>query len=166
MRDNGAETARPRRGVELDEEELWEFLAGAHTGVLTTLRRDGRPVSLPTWFVVRERQIYVRTPRSAAKVRRIEADPRASFLAETGLAWAELRAAELDVRASILPPGEEAAALAAALDEKYRDFRPDSEAVPAATNRHYQDRLIIRLEPQGDPVSWDNRKIRPNRGRR
>ena len=38
-------------GVRLSEEEAWAELATAHTGILTTLRRDGRPVSLPVWLV-------------------------------------------------------------------------------------------------------------------
>ena len=38
--------------VRLSDEEAWAELAAAHTGIFTTLRRDGRPVTLPTWFVV------------------------------------------------------------------------------------------------------------------
>lgn len=147
-------------GVKLDQDEVWEFLAGAHTGVLSTLRSDGWPVALPTWFVARERRIYVRTPSGAAKVRRIKRDPRASFLAETGKAWAELRAVQLAVRATILPEGDESAAAISALDHKYARYRPPDESLPEAISRHYQQRLIIRLDPDGPPLSWDNAKIR------
>ena len=51
-----------RMGVRLTEDEAWAELAAAHTGILTTLRRDGRPVPLPVWFVALDRTIYVRTP--------------------------------------------------------------------------------------------------------
>ena len=37
-------------GVRLDDDEAWAELDAAHTGILTTLRRDGWPVSLPVWF--------------------------------------------------------------------------------------------------------------------
>jgi PPOX class probable F420-dependent enzyme len=147
-------------GVRLDEEAVWFFLERAHTAILTTLRRDGWPVSLPTWFVTHDRRLYVRTPRSAAKVRRIEHDPRVAFVVETGLAWAELRAVELSAQARILDEGEEAADATAALDVKYADYRPREAALPAATTRHYDERLIIRLDPVGEPISWDNAKIR------
>ena len=46
-------------GVRLSEEEAWAELGAAHTGILTTLRRDGRPVSLPVWFATVGRRIYV-----------------------------------------------------------------------------------------------------------
>ncbi|HEX4530444.1 MAG TPA: pyridoxamine 5'-phosphate oxidase family protein [Acidimicrobiia bacterium] len=53
-------------GVRLSEDEAWAELDAAHTGILTTLRRDGWPVSLPVWFATIGRQIYVRTrPRRA-----------------------------------------------------------------------------------------------------
>ena len=49
-------------GVRLNEDEAWVELDTAHTGILTTLRRDGRPVSIPVWFATVGRHIYVRTP--------------------------------------------------------------------------------------------------------
>ena len=55
-------------GVRLTEDEAWAELAAAHTGILTTLRRDGRPVPLPVWFVALDRHVYVRTPARTRKV--------------------------------------------------------------------------------------------------
>ena len=82
-------------GVRLTEDEAWAELAAAHTGILTTLRRDGRPVSLPVWFVALDRHVYVRTPARTHKVGHVEHDPRATFLVERGERWAELCAVML-----------------------------------------------------------------------
>ena len=38
--------------VRMTSDEAWEFVAAAHTGILTTLRADGFPISLPVWFIV------------------------------------------------------------------------------------------------------------------
>ena len=77
-------------GVRLTDDEAWAELAAAHTGILTTLRRDGRPVALPVWFAVLDRRIYVRTPAGTHKVGHVRHDPRATFLVERGERWAEL----------------------------------------------------------------------------
>ena len=37
--------------VRLDNDEVWAFVSTAHTGIFTSLRRDGFPVPVPTWFV-------------------------------------------------------------------------------------------------------------------
>ncbi|MGH7336515.1 MAG: pyridoxamine 5'-phosphate oxidase family protein, partial [Myxococcota bacterium] len=78
-------------GVRLTDEEVWEFLATAHTGILTTLRRDGTPIALPMWFVALDRAVYLRTLVGSKKMARIRRDPRVGFVAESGLRWAELK---------------------------------------------------------------------------
>ena len=54
--------------IRLSEDEAWDVLGKFHTGILTTLRRDGTPVSLPVWYVVDERTIIVKTPPRTKKV--------------------------------------------------------------------------------------------------
>jgi nitroimidazol reductase NimA-like FMN-containing flavoprotein (pyridoxamine 5'-phosphate oxidase superfamily) len=83
----------------MTEDEAWDMLEHAHTGILTTLRHDGRPVALPIWFVVIDRRVYVTT--RGKKVVRARNDSRASFLVESGDRWAELRAVHVDCRATV-----------------------------------------------------------------
>ena len=45
----------------MTDDEIWSFVTDAHTGIMTTLRRDGYPISLPLWFACLDRQIYLRT---------------------------------------------------------------------------------------------------------
>ncbi len=75
--------------IRLTPEEAWDFVEGAHTGILGTLRSDGMPIMLPIWFVVIERRIYVRTSADSKKAKRARRDARASFLVERGERWAE-----------------------------------------------------------------------------
>ncbi len=50
---------------------------GAHKYcTLVSYRRDGEPVATPVWFGLQAGTVYVRTDATAAKVRRIRADPR------------------------------------------------------------------------------------------
>jgi len=122
-------------GVRLSEEEAWEAIAAAHTGVLTTLRADGTPVALPVWFVALDRAIYVSTPARAKKVARVRNDPRASFLVESGERWAELRAVHLSGAVAVVDDRAMVDAVAAALDVKYAAFRTASAAMPCGTRR-------------------------------
>ena len=94
-------------GVSMSEDESWAFLARGHTGILTTLRRDGWPVALPVWFAVDDRCVYVGTPSQTRKLARIAHDDRGSFLVETGHEWAELAAVHLPVRALVLDEEED-----------------------------------------------------------
>jgi PPOX class probable F420-dependent enzyme len=153
-------------GVRLGEEEAWVELEHAHTGILTTLRRDGRPVSLPVWFAAFDRKIYVRTPAKTRKVAHVRNDPRATFLVERGERWIELCAVMVYADVELLDPGEEYDAASAAITAKYAGFGMDSEAmggkkVPDATKEHYAGRsAVLRLTPTERPVTWDNSRLR------
>jgi nitroimidazol reductase NimA-like FMN-containing flavoprotein (pyridoxamine 5'-phosphate oxidase superfamily) len=146
--------------VRLTEACCWKVIAESHTGILTTLQREGWPVSLPVWFCVIDQTIYVRTPLASRKVARIRSDERACFLVESGRAWSELRAVELRVVAEIVEAAETIARAESALNAKYEAFRPRREAMPESSRRHYgRGNAIIALRPAGPPLSWDNRRI-------
>jgi PPOX class probable F420-dependent enzyme len=148
-------------GVRLSEDEVWAELARAHTGILTTLRRDGMPVSLPTWFVVSDQRVYVRTMESTKKVAHVERDPRATFLVERGERWAELCAVMLTTRVVLHRDGDVLTRVLDALDEKYAAYRTASVAMPDASREHYADpAVVLELVPTGAPVTWDNSKLR------
>ena len=141
--------------IRLSEDEAWEMLAAAHTGIFTTLTSAGWPVSLPVWFVVHEREIYVRTPAQAKKLARIRRDDRGCFLVEQGEQWAELKAVELPVRAAIVEDVD----LNEMFDAKYGGFRTSRREMAAATKAHYSGMTLVRLTPAGKFLTWDNSRI-------
>ncbi len=149
-------------GVRLSEDEAWEMLAASHTGIITTLRRDGWPISLPMWFAVIDRKIYMRTLAASKKALRIKRDERACFMVESGEAWKDLAAVVVPVRASLIDPAsEEARRALAAMGEKYKGFGLPQKQVPEATRKHYSaSSVVIRLDPAGAMISWNNAKIR------
>jgi PPOX class probable F420-dependent enzyme len=146
-------------GIRLSDEEAWQALAAAHTGILTTLKADGAPVALPVWFVVHERTIGISAPSRTRKIGRVRQDPRGSFLVESGERWAELRAVHLNGRIEIVEDPAVSAAIAEALDAKYAAFRTPTEAMPDVARAHYRGRSILRLHPEGRILSWDNARL-------
>lgn len=149
-------------GVRLSEDEAWGLVGGSLTGIVTTLRRDGFPVSLPLWFVVLDREVYFRTRAASKKVARVRNDPRAGFLVESGERWAELAAVSFTATASVVEDGELVSRVLAGLGQKYAGRGPGRpDALPEATVRHYAaEEAIVRLTPVGAPITWNNAKIR------
>ena len=145
--------------LRLSPDEAWGFLDRAHTGILTTLRSDGSPVALPVWFVTLDRTICIGAPAGTKKIMRVRRDPRASFLVEQGERWAELQAVHVSGRIEIVSDEDVVTRVTWALDEKYQEFRTASAAMPEATRKHYAQRTILRLHPEGRILSWDNRRF-------
>ncbi len=148
-------------GIELSDDQLWEFLSECHEGALTTLRSDGWPVALPVWYVVKDKAVYLRTRPATKKLVRIRNDPRSSFLVSSGARWAELKAAVLTCRAVIVEEAAAHAEVLALFDEKYAAFRTAPAAMPSSSQKHYKgEPVIIRLDVVDAVLSWDNSRLR------
>ena len=146
--------------IRLSSEEAWAAVDAAHTGILTTLRADGRPVTLPVWFVVADRTSCMSTPARSKKVLRVRHDPRAAFLVESGTQWRALTAVHLSGNVHEVPDEAERQAVKAALDEKYRAFRLRPDAMPSTARATYADYTILRFVPDDRVLSWDNSRLR------
>jgi nitroimidazol reductase NimA-like FMN-containing flavoprotein (pyridoxamine 5'-phosphate oxidase superfamily) len=158
-------------GIDLDEDQLWAFLAQGHEGTFTSLRSDGWPVSLPVWYVVEDRTVFLRTRPKTKKVARIEHDPRCSFVVSSGTRWADLKAAVLTCRAVVVEAGAGAGAGAETdlvrsvvldlFEEKYASFRTPAAAMPPSSQKHYKgEPVVIRLDIVDAVLSWDNSRLR------
>jgi len=68
------------------EQRLLALLAGSHTGVLTTLKRDGRPQLSNVGYVFdpESRLIRISVTAGRAKTNNLVRDPRASFYTTAG----------------------------------------------------------------------------------
>ena len=144
----------------MTDDEIWSFVTDAHTGIMTTLRRDGVPISLPLWFGCLDRRIYVRT--RGMKLQRIAHDPRASFLVEAGERWADLKAVHLTGRAEIVDLDDELGRrFRDEIDRKYAAYRTASEEMPEATAKHYATAMngVVRFTPDDRVLNWDNAQL-------
>ena len=149
-----------RPSVRLNSEETWDLIRESHTGIFTTLKRDGMPISLPVWFIVLDNTIYIRT--GGRKLQRLEHDPRCGFLVESGLKWAELRSVHITGRAEFVERTPDFDARFTAENErKYDPFRSARSAMPATTREHYEatQQFIVRIVPDARILTWDNRKL-------
>lgn len=145
--------------IRLTAEEAWGEIAAAHTGILTTLRRDGMPIALPVWFVAVDRTIAMMTPAGTKKIARVSHDPRASFLVESGRRWADLRGVHLTGRVEIVTDETTMHRVEAAVFEKYAAFRPALDSLPTATQAYYAKQVILRFVPESRVLTWDNSRI-------
>lgn len=148
-----------RRGVRMTEGEAWDFIEQAHTGIFTTLRRDGVPIALPVWFATLDRRIYLVT--RGKKVQRVARDARSSFLVEAGERWAKLQAVHLTGRSSIIEPSDDLERrIAEQMAFKYDAFRTAPKDMPTTTKEHYAKAgATIELIPDERIVSWDNHHL-------
>lgn len=150
-------------GVQLDQQELEEFLTNSHTMILSTLRKFGEPFMTPLWYVYMDGAIYFSTPSRSSKVARLKRDPRACCLIEEGDHWIDLKAVVINGTAEFLEQdGDEAERYRRLSTSKYADFRPQMKKAPDATKKHYyRGSTLIKLKPNSQEIrSWYNRKIR------
>lgn len=151
-------------GVTLTQEEIDEALASSRTCIVTSLRKDGMPVSVPMWFAYIDGSLYFRTPGQAKKVKRLDNDQRVCFLVESGEVWAELKAVMITGRVEVIEDDDMRATFEAAMAAKYSTATTPREKMPDATKKHYTANRsrIYRIVPEEGkrPVTWDNKKIR------
>lgn len=146
--------------IRLSRDEAWAVLDTSHTGIFTSLRADGVPITLPVWFVAIDERIYIDAVARTKKVARIRRDPRVSFLVESGERWRDLRGVHLTGTARIVDDEDLVERVHAALREKYAGFAGDRAAMPAETRRHYEiEHLVIEIEPDERILSYDNARI-------
>jgi nitroimidazol reductase NimA-like FMN-containing flavoprotein (pyridoxamine 5'-phosphate oxidase superfamily) len=146
-------------GFRLSHDEIWAYVRDAHTGILTTLRRDGVPVAMPIWFAAVDEAIYVNT--RGKKLQRVRNDPRASFLVESGVAWSELQAVHFTGIVDVVEPDAGLlAALDAEMSRKYDAHRTDPAAMPEPVAAAYGAGMRwLRFRPDQRVLSWNNRAL-------
>jgi PPOX class probable F420-dependent enzyme len=149
-----------QRSVRMSRDEAWDVLAGAHTGILSTLRRDGMPIALPVWFVALDRRIFVSGPAHTKKFARLRHDPRVSFLVESGTRWSELRGVHMTGRAAVVDEAELLDEISVAMQAKYGAFRTPRAAMPDETRARYETAATtIEILAEERILSWDNARL-------
>lgn len=68
-------------------EEAQSMLAKANPAVITSLRADGQPVSVATWYLFEDGRILVNMDASRKRLDHLRADPRVSLTALDQESW-------------------------------------------------------------------------------
>jgi nitroimidazol reductase NimA-like FMN-containing flavoprotein (pyridoxamine 5'-phosphate oxidase superfamily) len=147
--------------IRLSRDEAWEELAGAHTGIFTSLKSDGTPITLPMWFVALEERIYFSAPARTKKVARLRRNSRCCFLVETGTYWRELKAVLLTGNANEVTDEETKRRVREALDAKYESYRTKHSRMPEETRSVYESpaRVTFEMVPDERILTWDNARV-------
>jgi PPOX class probable F420-dependent enzyme len=145
----------------MTRDEAWARLATTHTGIVTTLRRDGMPIATPMWFAVHDGAVYFGTPSKSKKAARLRRNPNVGFLVEGGQRWAELWAVHLTGVATIVDDAETVEAVGAVMAVKYAGFSTPRSEYPEDARRFYEadTRLLYRIDAEERIISWDNTKL-------
>lgn len=123
--------------------EVRHFLAAMRVPcVLSTLRRDGAPITSSTWYGFSpEGEVIIATPAARNKARNVRRDPRISLLVDTR--DMPYRGVAIEGRGEILPDPE--GRLLGAIVERY--LGPADAAQMLARLDTQDERVIIRLRP-------------------
>ncbi|MFQ5382577.1 MAG: pyridoxamine 5'-phosphate oxidase family protein [Dehalococcoidia bacterium] len=134
----------------MSPEFLASFLKEPHTGVIATLRRDGRPYTVPVWWLHDEGVFWLTGTYSRVWCKQIFHDRRVSLCIEAGAP--EPGHVGVDgIAAPFEPPDFDIWPMSRRLAEKYvgRGDPSRAEAVEAFfANMQTEPRLLFRLEPK------------------
>jgi PPOX class probable F420-dependent enzyme len=160
----------------LSAEDTEAFLAEPHIGVLASLRRDGRPYTVPVWHLWDGEHVWISGTESRVWCRQLMHDPRISLCVE---AMAPVPAhVGIDGTAEVLrPPDFDIWPISRRLVEKYvgaagrtarsgsgdaDDSSSDAAVDAFFANMQTEPRLLIRVTPE----VWRAIDMRVYRGKR
>jgi nitroimidazol reductase NimA-like FMN-containing flavoprotein (pyridoxamine 5'-phosphate oxidase superfamily) len=147
--------------IRLSREQAWEELARAHTGIFTSMKADGTPITIPIWFVVLGERVYFNAPARTKKIGRLRGNPRCCFLVESGVFWRELKAVLLTGDARELTDEASKRRVRGALEAKYGAYRSRRATMPTETRSVYEapGAVMFELVPDERILTWDNARI-------
>jgi nitroimidazol reductase NimA-like FMN-containing flavoprotein (pyridoxamine 5'-phosphate oxidase superfamily) len=147
--------------IRLSRDEAWQELTSAHTGILTSLKADGTPITLPIWFVVLGERIYFSAPTRTKKIARLRRNARCCFLVESGTFWRELKAVLVTGNAHEVTDENTTQRVRDAFDAKYDRYRSQRSSMPDETRSVYEapGRVTFEIVPDDRILTWDNARI-------
>jgi nitroimidazol reductase NimA-like FMN-containing flavoprotein (pyridoxamine 5'-phosphate oxidase superfamily) len=147
--------------IRLSKDEAWEEFARAHTGILTSIKADGTPITVPMWFVALDERIYINAPARTKKIARLRGNPRCCFLVESGTYWRELKAVLITGNAREVTDEAAQRRVREALDAKYDRYRTQRSNMPEETRSVYEAPGVVMFEivPDDRILTWDNSRL-------
>jgi PPOX class probable F420-dependent enzyme len=122
---------------------LEQFLRQPHIAVLATLRSDGRPYTVPIWWLWKDGAFWLTGTTSRVWCRQLQRDPRASLCIEALQPVAGHVGVDGNVEAKLLPDFD-IWPISRQLVDKYVPDDPDA----LFANMRTEPRLLFRLTPE------------------
>jgi PPOX class probable F420-dependent enzyme len=125
-----------------DEDRRTFLLAGTRTGVLATVRADGRPHAAPVWFTLDGDDVIFTTNEETVKGRNLLRDSRAVFVVDDGAP--PFSFVTIEGRAELSYDPDERLHWATALGGRYMG---EERAVAFGERNAVPSELLVRLRP-------------------
>jgi PPOX class probable F420-dependent enzyme len=131
--------------MKMTQPQIDEFLATTRLGMLTTLREDGSPVTVPVWFEWDGETVRIFSSVTSPKLRRIGRDPRATLLAPNHIDEPEAWVA-FDGEIAVSEHG--AFELAERMAQRYWDMtNPERQATVASWREAAPHLRVLSMRP-------------------
>lgn len=143
---------------------LEQFLQQPHVAVIASLRADGRPYTVPVWWLFHDDAFWLTGTVNRVWCRQLKADPRCSLCIEA-LSPVAGHVGVDGVASALERPQFDIWPLSRMLAEKYvgRGDKSNADAVEQFfANMRTEPRLLFRLQPQ----TWRVIDMRVYRGKR
>ncbi|MBI3744899.1 MAG: pyridoxamine 5'-phosphate oxidase family protein [Chloroflexi bacterium] len=152
-------------------QEIDEFLHNQRTLILSTVKKDGAPVSHALWFFYTGDAIYVNIQAKSFKYKNILHDNRVCALVEAGEQYLQLRGVMVQGRATKVDDPVEKTKVDVERDAKTARIGDGMESMPAWFHESRSkrldrgDRVMLRISLD-KVTSWDFSKVREHYAKR
>jgi general stress protein 26 len=149
----------------LTPEEVHEFLQNQRTLIVTTLKKDGAPISHAMWFTYLDDAVYFDTQSASLKARNIERDDRVCCLVEAGEKYFDLRGVTIQGHCVAVHDPQEIARVEAAKAEKNARIGSGLEDMPEwfsesrGRRRERGARVLLKV-PMEKISTWNFGQVR------
>jgi PPOX class probable F420-dependent enzyme len=127
----------------MTETDAWTFLrAGTRTAVFATVRPDGRPHAVPTWYAVDGEELVFTTWHATVKAANLRHDPHATLVVQDPEPPYDY--VSIDGLARLIDDLDECRRIATELGGKY--FGPD-KAEAFGERNGVEGELVVRMRP-------------------
>ena len=127
----------------MTEDEAWAFLRdGDRTAVFATVRPDGRPHAVPTWYAVDGDELVFTTWHTTVKATNLRNDPHATIVVQDPAPPYDY--VSIDGMARLIDDLDECRRIATELGGKY--FGPD-KAEAFGERNGVEGGLVVRMRP-------------------
>lgn len=148
-----------RDQIRMTDEEIRRYLRSQPRLILVSNGPGGFPHPMPMNFGLDDQdRVIVSTFAKSQKVKNFERDPRAALLAESGLAYEELKSVVIYARTEIIRDPEAVREAMGWMAAKQQTRVAESPEKQAQLRQTMAKRVVLRFTPER-VISWDHGKL-------